>query len=57
MKVMALNNKQAHAVLKKLIPKLNSNLFSFKKENTFAVLSKPEKLTEDQSRTLEVLMR
>jgi 5'-methylthioadenosine phosphorylase len=57
MKVMATNNKQAHAVLKNLIPKLSKNLFSFKKENTYAVLSKPEVLSADQKRMLEVLMR
>ena len=57
MKVMDANNQQAHAVLKKLIPKLNANLFSFKKENTFAVLSKPKTLTVDQERILTVLMR
>ncbi len=57
MKVMATNNQQAHEVLKKLIPKLNSNLFSFKKENAFAILSKPESLTAEQSRMVEVLMR
>ena len=57
MKVMATNNKQAHAVLKNLIPKLSKNLFSFKKENTYAVLSKPDVLSADQKRMLEVLMR
>lgn len=57
MKVMATNNQQAHAVLKKLIPKLHANQFSFKKENTFAILSKPETLSADQLRTVEVLMR
>ncbi len=57
MKVMAQNNQQAHAVLKNLIPKLNSNQFSFKKENTFAILSKPEKQTPEQSRMVEVLLR
>ena len=57
MKVMAINNQQVHAVLKKLVPKLKANQFSFKKENTFAILSKPEKLTPDQSRMIEVLMR
>lgn len=57
MKVMATNNQQVHGVLKTLLPKLNANQFSFKKENTFAVLSKPEKLTADQERTLSVLMR
>jgi 5'-methylthioadenosine phosphorylase len=57
MKVMATNNQQAHAVLKNLIPKLSKNLFSFKKENTFAVLTKPEVLSADQARMLEVLMR
>lgn len=57
MKVMATNNQQAHAVLKKLIPKLHADPFKFKKENTYAVLTKPEKLTQDQSRMLEVLMK
>lgn len=57
MKVMAINNQQVHAVLKKLVPKLKAEPFSFKKENTFAILSKPEKLTPDQSRMIEVLMR
>jgi 5'-methylthioadenosine phosphorylase len=57
MKVMATNNQQAHAVLKKLIPKLSANPFTFKKENTFAILSKPVKLTKDQSHMIEVLLR
>lgn len=57
MKVMATNNKQAHAVLKNLIPKLNANQFAFKKENTFAVLSKPERMLPEQTHMLEVLMR
>jgi 5'-methylthioadenosine phosphorylase len=57
MKVMATNNQQAHAVLKNLIPKLSKNLFSFKKENTFAVLTKPDVLSAEQKRMLEVLMR
>jgi len=57
MKVMATNNQQAHAVLKNLIPKLSKNLFAFKKENTYAVLTKPEVLSSDQKRMLEVLLR
>lgn len=57
MKVMTTNNQQAHAVLKKLIPKLSLNPFKFKKENTFAVLSRPEKMTTEQTQMLEVLMR
>jgi len=57
MKVMAINNQQAHTVLKKLIPKLHANPFKFKKENTFAVLSKPEVMSADQQRMLEVLMK
>jgi 5'-methylthioadenosine phosphorylase len=57
MKVMATNNQQAHAVLKELIPKIHANQFKFKKENTYAVLSKPEVLSADQSRMLEVLMK
>jgi 5'-methylthioadenosine phosphorylase len=57
MKVMATNNNQAHAVLKKLLPKLSMNLFSFKKENTFAVLTKPEKMSAEQTKILEVLLK
>ncbi len=57
MKVMATNNQQAHSVLKKLIPKLSVNPIKFQKENTFAILSKPEKLTAEQAHMLEVLMR
>jgi 5'-methylthioadenosine phosphorylase len=57
MKVMATNNQQAHAVLKKLIPNLSANQFNFKKENTFAILSRPEKLSAEQSRIVEVLLR
>ncbi len=57
MKVMATNNQQAHKVLNILLPNLQKNPFKFKKENTYAVLSKPETLTAEQSRMLEVLMR
>lgn len=57
MKVMATNNQQAHTVLKKLIPMLHANPFKFKKENTFAVLSKPAVMSADQQRMLEVLMK
>jgi 5'-methylthioadenosine phosphorylase len=57
MKVMATNNQNAHAVLKKLIPRLAANPVKFEKENTYAILSKPAQLTADQNRMLEVLMR
>lgn len=57
LKVMAGNNDKAHAVLKKLLPKLSSNLFKIKKENTYSVMSKPEKLSSEQTRILEVLLR
>lgn len=56
MKVMATNNQQAHAVLKKLLPKLSANPFKFKKENTYAVLSKPDKLSAEQAHILKVLI-
>jgi 5'-methylthioadenosine phosphorylase len=56
MKVMAGNNNQAHAVLKKLLPKLQANLFPIKKENTYSIMSKPETLSTDQSRILKVLL-
>ena len=57
MKVMATNNQQVHKVLKTLIPKLNASQFSFKKENTFAILSRPEKMTAEQTEMIEVLLR
>ncbi|MBC7715151.1 MAG: S-methyl-5'-thioadenosine phosphorylase [Rhizobacter sp.] len=57
LKVMAGNNTQAHAVLKKLLPKLAANPFKIKKENTYSVMSKPEKLSAEQTRILEVLLR
>jgi 5'-methylthioadenosine phosphorylase len=57
MKVMATNNQQVHKVLNILLPDLQKNPFEFQKENTYAVLSKPEKMTKDQVHALEVLMR
>jgi len=57
MKVMATNNQQVHKVLNSLLPMLKNNLFEFKKENTYAILSKPENLTQELARTLEVLLR
>lgn len=57
MKVAAKNNMQAHAVLKNLLPALNANLFTFKKENTNALMSKPANLSAEQARMLEVLLK
>jgi 5'-methylthioadenosine phosphorylase len=57
LKVMNGNNLQVHAVLKKLLPKLNANQFKFKKENANALMSKPEKLSAEQKNILEVLLR
>jgi len=56
MEVMKSNNMNVQKVLSIAIPALGKNLFSFKKENTFAVLTKPETLTADQARTLSVLI-
>ena len=57
MAVMKTNNANAHKVLHLVIPRLAQNLFPFKKENTFAVLTKPEKMSQEQAYVLEVLMR
>lgn len=57
MEVMRTNNTNAQKVLNLVIPRLAKNLFKFKKENTFAVLTKPEKMSHEQSYVLEVLMR
>ena len=56
MAVMKTNNQNAHKVLGIVIPHLNNNLFTFKKENTYAILSKPEKMTAEQTHMLEVLI-
>lgn len=57
LKVMSTNNQSAHAVLKKLLPKLAKNPFAVKKENTHAVMSKPEKLSAEQEHILKVLLK
>ena len=57
MKVMATNNLSAHAVLKVLIPKLTKNPFKVKKENAHAIMSKTDKLSQEQNYVLEVLLR
>jgi 5'-methylthioadenosine phosphorylase len=57
MEVMKTNNQNVHKVLHLVIPRLANNLIPFQKENTFAVLSKPEKMSQEQARVLEVLMR
>jgi 5'-methylthioadenosine phosphorylase len=57
MKVAAKNNLQAHGVLKNLLPKLHANPFKFKKENTYALMSKPAELTAEHNRILEVLLK
>ena len=57
MKVMATNNLQVHAVLKKALVKISLNPFKFKKDNTFAILTKPATLSLEQNHLIEVLMR
>ncbi len=57
MKVMKTNNENAQKVLSIVLPELKNNNFSFKKENTFAVLTKPEHLSQEQKYILEVLMK
>lgn len=57
MEVMKTNNRNVQKVLSIVIPHLAKNLFPFKKENTFAVLTKPEKMSHEQLYVLEVLMR
>lgn len=57
MKVMSVNNSQVHQVLKKLLVALDKNPFEFKRENTFAIMSKPEKLSKEEAYLLKVLLR
>jgi 5'-methylthioadenosine phosphorylase len=57
MAVMKTNNMNAQKVLNLVIPRLAKNLFPFVKENKFAVLTKPERMSPEQSHILEVLMR
>lgn len=57
MKVMKTNNLNAQKVLTKVIPELHKNPFTFTKENTFAVLTKPEHMSPEQKHVLEVLIK
>lgn len=57
MKVMSINNEQAHKLLKIILPKLSKNPFDVEKENTHALLTKPTQMTEEQEHILQVLMR
>ncbi len=56
MKVMKTNNQNAQKVLMSAIPALAKNPIAFKKENTFAILTKPELLSNEQKHILEVLL-
>lgn len=57
MKVMKTNNLNAQKVLAKVIPELDKNPFTFNKENTYAVLTKPEHMSAEQKQVLEVLIK
>ncbi len=57
MKVMKTNNLNAQKVLMKVIPELHKNPFAFNKENTYAVLTKPEHMSSEQKHILEVLIK
>lgn len=57
MKVVKKNNEQVHKVLNVLLPKLGSSPIAFKKENQFAILTKPEFLSREQQKILEVLLK
>lgn len=57
MKVMKTNNQNAQQVLMKVIPELYKNPFTFNKENTFAVLTKPDPMSAEQKYILEVLIK
>lgn len=57
MKVMKTNNLNAQKVLTKVIPELHKNPFTFAKENTYAVLTKPEHMSAEQKYVLEVLIK
>lgn len=55
MKVMETNNKNVQVLLKDLVPRLNANLFEFKKENELAVMTPESSLTKEQLNILKVL--
>ena len=54
---MKTNNLNAQKVLAKVIPELDKNPFTFNKENTYAVLTKPEHMSAEQKQVLEVLIK
>jgi 5'-methylthioadenosine phosphorylase len=55
MKVMKENNKNAHLLLKDLIPNLDKNKFDYKKENIDAILTPEERLSSEQKEIVKVL--
>lgn len=57
MKVMKTNNQNAQKVLLDLIPKLSANLPKFEKENTFAIMTPKEKMSDQNLKVLEVLLK
>lgn len=57
MKVMQTNNKQVHAVLNKLLPKLKNNPFKFKKENQNAIVSHMDHVNHEYKKAIEVLLK
>lgn len=57
MKVMKTNNLNAQKLLKNVLPRISKNLFSFEKENKIGLMSDLKKLTDEQRKTIEVLLR
>lgn len=55
MKVMETNNKNIQVLLKDLIPRVSKNLFEFKKENEFAVMTSEKDLTKEQLEIVNLL--
>lgn len=56
MKVMGENYKSAQMLIEKLIPSLSKQPIEFEKENTFAVITNPELIADDQKEVIKTLI-
>jgi 5'-methylthioadenosine phosphorylase len=56
MKVMSHNYKSAQELLKKLIPDLHKNPVQFENENQYAVITKPELISQEHKKIINILL-
>ena len=55
MKVMKTNNETVQSILKVALKKIDETKFDFKKENTFAIMTPKDTMSDEQRKICEVL--